>query len=198
MKPSGGYHAVVLAAGAGSRFGGSKLTAPFEGGVLLDAALRTACAAPVKSVVVVTGAHGDAVDAAVAEFASRSELPVRSVRCADHGSGMSASLRCGLTSLPADAAGAFIFLGDMPNIPATLAQKLHAEILAGSLAAAPAVGHRLGHPVLITRPLFGLFSSAGGDSRGRATLRDLGEDLAVVEIDHEGVVTDVDVPADLL
>ena len=197
MSMSRGYHAVVLAAGAGSRFGGSKLTAPYQGGVLLDAALRTACAAPVESVVVVTGAHKQAVGSAVAEIASGSGIPIRSVYCADHVSGMFASLRCGFASLPADAAGAFLFLGDMPRIPATVPAELLAPVLAGSLAAVPHVGGRWGHPVLISRPLFDAFSRGGGDGGGRAALRALGSELALVAIDHEGILADADTPSDL-
>ncbi|HEY9219590.1 MAG TPA: NTP transferase domain-containing protein, partial [Phenylobacterium sp.] len=38
----------MLAAGAGSRFGGGKLLTPWAGGVLLDGALAAAFAAPVR------------------------------------------------------------------------------------------------------------------------------------------------------
>lgn len=193
---AGGYHAVVLAAGAGSRFGGSKLTAAFEGGVLLDAALGIACAAPVESVVVVTGAHGDAVGAAVAAFAS-SGPPVHVVNCPDHASGMSASLRRGLAALPENAVGAFIFLGDMPRVPRTISLDLLDAVLAGSPAAIPSVNGRWGHPVLVARPLFDAFSRGAGDGGGRRVLRSLGGDLAVVETNDDGILADADTPAEL-
>lgn len=165
--------------------------------MLLDAALRTACAAPVESVVVVTGAHRKAVEAAVAAFASGTELSIRSLHCADHASGMFASLRCGLTTLSKDAAGAFIFLGDMPRIPQTVAGKLLAAVRSGSLAAIPSVEGRWGHPVLISRSLFDTFSRSAGDGGGRAMLRALRGDLAVVRMDDEGILADADTPADL-
>ena len=197
MSIAGDYHAVVLAAGAGARFGGSKLTAPYEGGVLLDAVLRIACAAPVQSILVVIGAHGEAVATAVATFASGCEIPVRAVPCADHASGMSSSLGCGLRSLPHDAAGAFIFLGDMPRIPVMVPGKLLTAVRGGALAAIPLFENQWGHPVLITSALFDHFSRHGGDGGGREMLRRLGDDLAVVEVDDHGILADADTPAKL-
>ncbi|MBF9232672.1 NTP transferase domain-containing protein [Microvirga alba] len=55
------FHALVLAAGEGSRFGGRKLLAPWGRGISLDGALEAAFAAPVESVVPTThdGLAGD-------------------------------------------------------------------------------------------------------------------------------------------
>lgn len=192
-----GFHAIVLAAGAGSRFGGTKLTALIDGEVLLHMALRTACAAPVAGVRVVTGAHADAVETAVRDFARRVRTEVTSVRCADHAIGMAASLRCGLAALPPDAAGAFVFLGDMPHVPAQLPMRLLAALGSGTQAAAPCVGGRLGHPVLITRALFDSFSRGAGDGGGQRILRDLGDRLVTVAIESADLFVDIDTPDDL-
>lgn len=192
-----GVHAVVLAAGGGSRFGGSKLTAPWQNGVLLEAALRSAGAPPVESVVVVTGAHGDSVEAAVRDMASSLRAPMRTIRCADHAAGMSSSLRCGLSALPAYSRAAFIFLGDMPSVPPRLAKRMLDAVDAGALAAAPASGARLGHPVLIARPLFEAFSKAAGDGGGRRLLLGLGKRLARIETTDDGAFLDIDTQADL-
>lgn len=191
-----GYHALVLAAGMGSRFGGSKLTAPWRDGVLLEAALRSARAAPVASVVVVTGAHEHAVEAVVRVFAS-SPTVVRTIRCVDHASGMSASLRSGLAALPADARGAFIFLGDMPLVPPELPNLMLEAVQAGALAAVPASNERIGHPVLISRALFASFSEGAGNGGGRRILRELGDKLARIEISDDGVFVDIDTKDDL-
>ncbi len=190
------FYAVVLAAGAGSRFGGSKLTAPWNGGVLLDGALAAAQAAPVAGVFVVTGAHADLVEKTVARSAGH-RPSVSTIRCPDHASGMAASLRCGLAALPANAEGAFIFLGDMPHVAVALPDILLAAVRSGAIAASPVRRDRLGHPVLISRALFRAFFDGAGDGAGGAILRSLGASLVRIMVDDDGVLTDIDTPAEL-
>src|SRR5579863_5662737 len=107
-EASGAFEAIVLAGGAGSRFGGGKLTVPWRGGALIDGALAAAFAAPARGVVVVTGADGkvEAAAHAFAECTGQSDR-LRVVHCPDHAEGMGATLRAGAAALPPDAAGAF-------------------------------------------------------------------------------------------
>lgn len=65
-----GRHAVVLAAGAASRFGGGKLTAHWRGEPLIRWAVRAALAARVESVVLVVGALAGTVQDAVSDLAA--------------------------------------------------------------------------------------------------------------------------------
>lgn len=175
--------AIVLAAGLGTRFGGGKLTAPFQGGRLIDGALRAAQAAPAREVTVVTGADPRVADGAAARI-------VHAERYAD---GLSASLRAGIESLPADCDGVFVFLGDMPRIPVSVLGKL-AEALPGHDAAAPVWDGQRGHPVLIGRGLFEKVMTLTGDAGAGAVLAALGDRLALVEAPDDGVLFDVDAP----
>ncbi len=196
MEANDPLHAVVLAAGAGSRFGGGKLLAPFKGRPLLAWALDRALAAPVRGVTVVTGADACAVGACVRELAAGRPLEVERAR--DWGAGVSASLRAGLARVPPGAAGAFVFLGDMPSVPADVADRLALAWRAGGVAAAaPVCGGRRGHPVLLGRALFAAASALDGDRGAGALLDGLGARLARVETDDPGVLFDVDIPAAL-
>ncbi len=188
--PTQALEAVVLAAGAGARFGGGKLLSPWEGGLLIDGALRAAFAAPVRSVTVVIGADPRAAGAALAF-----DPGVRVVEAADHAEGMAASLRAGLASLPEDCAGAFVFLGDMPRVPASVLEPLAAALAAGAAAAAPVWEERRGHPVLLGRELFGAAMGLRGDVGARAVLDRLGPRLALVAAPDDGVLLDVDRPS---
>ena len=105
--------ALVLAAGIGSRFGGQKLTAPWQDGLLIDGALRAALAAPVEDVVVVTGDDPKDIEAVKAHTDPR----LRLTYAEDHANGLSASLKAGVRALHGGVHGTYIFLGDMPNIP---------------------------------------------------------------------------------
>src|SRR5947207_1672003 len=119
--------ALVLAAGLGSRFGGRKLTSPWEDGVLIDGALRAAMAAPVEEIVVVTGADPKVVAAAEAYADPR----VRLVHAEDYAKGLSASLKAGVAALSPGIHGVFIFLGDMPRIPHDVFEPLRDAIANG-------------------------------------------------------------------
>jgi molybdenum cofactor cytidylyltransferase len=188
-----GLEAIVLAAGSGSRFGGRKLLAPWGQGVLLDAALAAAFAAPARSVTVVTGSDAEAVAAAARAFDPR----VRIVHAADHAEGMGASLRTGIASLPADAGGALVFLGDMPRVPLRVLAPLAEALAAGAPAAAPIFQGRRGNPVLLGRELFPDLLKLTGDAGARSVLQGLGERLALVEAPDDGVLFDVDERGDL-
>jgi molybdenum cofactor cytidylyltransferase len=187
------FEAVVLAAGSGSRFGGGKLLAAWGAGVLLEGALAAAFAAPVRSVTVVIGADAEAVAAAARSFDPR----VLVVHAPDYAEGMGASLRTGVASLPADADGAFVFLGDMPRVPTAVLRRMAEAVIAGAQAAAPVFQGRRGNPVLLGRDLFPDLLALTGDAGARGVLQGLGERLALVESPDDGVLFDVDVRGDL-
>jgi len=188
---------LVLAGGAGARFGGAKLTTAWRDGLLIDGALTSAFAAPARAVTVVTGAD-PAVNAAARAFAARTGQTsrLRLIHAADHTEGMAASLRAGLAGLPPDTAGAFVFLGDMPRIPANIPPALAEAFKNGAEAAAPVFEGRRGHPVLFGRSLFAKLLGLHGDDGARAVLSGLGEALALVEALDAGVLFDVDLAGD--
>src|SRR4029079_179248 len=100
--------AVVLAAGASTRYGGVKQHD------LLPAVLAALAATSVDEVVVVEGAH-------------TLPLPgVRVARCPDWERGPGASLRCGLAALGRDIGRAVIVLADGPELDPRAVDRLAA------------------------------------------------------------------------
>jgi molybdenum cofactor cytidylyltransferase len=192
----GRREAVVLAGGAGTRFGGAKLTVPWRGGKLIDGALAAAFAAPARGVTVVTGADPGVAETARAFAEARGEGErLRLVHAADHAEGMAASLRAGIAALPADTAAAFVFLGDMPAIPVGLTDRLAVALGRGSaVAAAPFFHGGQGHPVLFAAELFPALGALAGDRGARAVLDGLGSRLARVETEDSGILLDIDHP----
>lgn len=180
--------AIVLAAGFGKRFGGRKLLSRYADGFLIDGALTAAKAAPARSVRVVVGADPD-----VADVARKAGLEV--VEAAHYADGLSASLKAGIASLPKDCAGVFVFLGDMPRVPYFVLQPLANALAAGALAAQPVCGGRRGQPALIGSGLFDEVMALTGDKGAGALLGALGDRLALVETDDDGVLFDVDTPS---
>ena len=86
---------VILAAGAASRMGQPKLLLPWKGEALIRHAVRTALEARLDQVVVVTGAAGAEIKAALAG------LDVTIVENLDWQEGQSTSVRAGINALSA-------------------------------------------------------------------------------------------------
>ena len=125
--------AVVLAAGAGSRFGGPKQQ------LLLPRVLERLAQSPVDEVVVVAGAHA-------------LEAKAQVVRCPDWERGPGASLRCGLAALGPGVEAAVVCLADGPNLsPEAVRRVVTAwRTGAGPVVAAGYAGAR-GHPLVLGR-----------------------------------------------
>ncbi len=151
--------AVVLAAGAGSRFGGGKLLASLGGRPVLQHVLDRLADAGVGEVVVVLGADAETVEPAIDW---RRE---RRIRNPDPGRGLSSSVRLGIGSLDEAVDGALIVLGDQPLVSVeTIRALLDAPIDAARPIAVPVYDGDGGrNPVLVGRDAFGLVSEATGD-----------------------------------
>ena len=130
-------YAVVLAAGASSRFG----TDPPKQVELLPRVLAAVRGSSVDDIVVVSGAH---------------PLPVESVHCPAWERGPGASLRCGLAALPEDAEAAVVVLADGPDLDSRAVDRVVEEwrTNGGDAVAASYGGVRL-HPVLLARAVWG-------------------------------------------
>jgi CTP:molybdopterin cytidylyltransferase MocA len=143
--------AVVLAAGASTRFGSPKQHA------LLPRVLERVRASSVDDVLVVAGAHNVETDA-------------RLVHCADWERGPGASLRCGLEALGESVEAAVVVLGDGPNLdPRAIDRVISAwRRTRSDRVAATYDGVRL-HPLLLSRHVWGQTPDVG--------LRDLPAEL---------------------
>lgn len=180
---------IVLAAGAGARFGGPKQLALLHGRPLLEHAVTAMLAVPaIWPVVVVLGAHAEEIREHV-DFGD-----ARPVLCADWALGQSASLRAGVAALGSVDA-AVVTLGDQPFItPQVIAGMLDQRSGRYDAVRATYRGDP-GHPVLIEQSVFGWVR----DLRGDLGARDLLARLQVREWDcaHLCDPTDVDTPEKL-
>ena len=188
------FAAIVLAAGAGRRFGGAKLTAPFGEGVVIDSALDLAAAAGTP-VIVAIGADPQVAARARARLKDKAELII--VEVASWDLGLSKSLRAAVAAVPKACDGAFICLGDMPKIPHAIPSRLASAFEETDLAVAPFYQGLRGHPVLISRGLFSRLDALKGDQGAGRILDGLGPALRRVDTDHAGIGFDIDTQADL-
>jgi len=137
--------AVVLAAGAATRYGGPK-QAEF-----LPAVLAALAAAQIDDVVVVAGAHPLRVDPTRARVA----------QCDRWADGPGASLRCGLEALGEDVTHALVVLADGPELDPRAVRRLVEHREDGAVVAAAYRGDR-SHPVVLTRSVWHEVPDEGG------------------------------------
>ena len=135
--------AVVLAAGAASRFGAPKQR------LLLPLVLERVRASGVDAIVVVAGAHALETDA-------------RIIECDDWERGPGASLRCGLQALAPEIEAAVVVLADGPRLaPAAIDRVVTAWRETGAKLLAASYGGVRGHPVLLARAAWGSVPDEG-------------------------------------
>lgn len=186
--------AVVLAAGASTRFGSPKLVAPLDGRPLLQHALDAVAAAGLDDVVAVLGDESAAIERAIAWRGERREINPRPQ------DGLASSLRIGLDAAAMDPGvdAVLVVLGDQPS--------LRPEVVRAVLAAAegnPATPivrprYRLDaapNPVLVRRSAWTLAAGLDGD-RGLGPLLASRPEL-VTEVAVPGANPDIDTPMEL-
>ena len=130
--------AVVLAAGAATRYGSPKQL------VFLPAVLERLAETSIDEVVVVEGAHP----------LDELGLGVRVVRCPDWERGPGASLRCGLAALGDDVDAALVVLADGPGLDPRAVERVLAHRHDAPVVAASYDGTR-DHPAVLSRSVWG-------------------------------------------
>lgn len=186
-------HALVLAGGAGRRFGGGKLLADWRGRPLVVWSVETALAAPVEGVVVVVGCRAFEVRAALGDL---TDPRLRIVEAPDWADGLSASLRTGVQALPREAESVAVFLGDMPMVDPSSVAPLFDAVEAGAVAARLDHADGPAHPIIFGRSLFVDLLRTRGDRGARSMLAGR-DDVAVFTTTDDRAVFDVDRPEDL-
>ena len=155
---------ILLAAGGSTRFGRPKQLLEWRGEPFVRAVTKTALAAGLSPVIVVTGSDAKQVEGAV------DDLGVELVRNKDWRSGQSSSIRAGVRALPARTGSAIFLLSDQPQVPAAVLNALsetHAREL-HPIVAPLVLMERRANPVLFDRVTFPDLLRLDGDVGGRA------------------------------
>jgi molybdenum cofactor cytidylyltransferase len=187
--------AVVLAAGRSTRMGGpNKLLADIARRPLVRIAAEEALASRAKPVIVVTGHQREQVEKALAG------LPVELVHNPDFADGLGTSVRAGIAAVPADADGAIVCLGDMPQVDAGLIDRLIAAFDPdqGALVVMPTFEGRRGNPVLWSRRFFPDLTAIEGDVGARHLIGRYSEAVVEVPLEGKAALVDVDTPEALV
>ena len=183
--------AVILAAGASTRFGQPKQLLDWGSVPLLAHVADVALTAGLAPVVVVLGCQAEAARAALGA------RPVQAVMNWRWQEGLSTSVQVGLAALPPETEAAIFLQCDQPLITPDLLRALVARLEeTGTSIVYPTHAGRRGTPTLFARRLFPELAAVSGDEGGRDLVTRYKEDVATVEVADPDVLADVDTPAD--
>jgi molybdenum cofactor cytidylyltransferase len=174
--------------------GPNKLLAEIARRPLVRIAAEEALASRASPVIVVTGHQRAEVEKVLAG------LPVQLVHTPNFAEGLGTSLRAGIAAVPADADGAIVCLGDMPQVDRRLIDRLIAAFDPdrGALVVMPTFEGKRGNPVLWSRRFFPDLMAIEGDVGARHLIGHYGEAVVDVPIEGKAALVDVDTPEALI
>ncbi|HVM79088.1 MAG TPA: molybdopterin-binding/glycosyltransferase family 2 protein [Stellaceae bacterium] len=183
--------ALVLAAGQSRRMGAlNKLLIEIDGVPMVRRVVETLRQSSAKPIVVVTGHERERVEAVLRG------LPVAFVHNPDYAEGLSTSLKAGVAALPSDVDGVLVCLGDMPRVTAAEIDRLIGAFnpVEGRAVCVPTRRGKRGNPVLWARQFFAEMRDVAGDVGAKHLIGAHPELVAEVEMEDDGVLTDIDTP----
>jgi molybdenum cofactor cytidylyltransferase len=185
--------AIILAAGASTRLGVPKQTILYEGKTLLQHAAEAAQSAGCQPVIIVLGAHSDAI---LSHFHYQAATIVHN----DHWQqGMGTSIATGMNALlQADSTitAAMVMVCDQPYADAALLHQLiEQQQQTGKGIAASTYANTIGVPALFDKKYFAALQQLTGDEGAKKIMLHHQEDVALVPFE-KGVV-DIDTVKDV-
>jgi len=187
---------IVLAAGASTRMGQAKASLPLGqmGETVLSRVVGTLVKGGVPEIVVVAGAHIDAVRAAM----PRQETRARVIENMRWQRGQLSSLVTGLDAIDTPLIeAALVMLVDVPLVHAsTVAAVIEAWRRTRAPIVRPAEGERHGHPVIFDRSVFADLRSADLNTGAKAVFALHRDRIVNVEVNDSGAFEDIDTPED--
>ena len=185
---------ILLAAGAGVRFGGGKLLAklPDTADVAVGARSCENILAVVHDVIAVVRPGDMALEKCFVDAGAQVSV------CAAASSGMGSSLAHGVRVAAAAGADAvLIALGDMPWIRRDTITIVAAALAAADQIVVPRYGGKPGHPVGFGRSHFPALSHLRDDQGARDVIASAGA-VRWIDVDDPGILIDIDTPEQLV
>jgi molybdenum cofactor cytidylyltransferase len=189
--PGEGLHAIVLAAGASTRFGSAKQLARVAGRPLLHTAVARATEVAGSAVVVVLGARA----AELAPLLTHS--PASVVINRDWREGMASSIRAGVARLPSTCTAVLLMVVDQAAVTAEDLKRLVGTWRRQpDYIVAARYGMTTGVPAIFPRSVFSDLALLRGDVGARGLLQRNRD--RVVRVPMARAAIDIDTPEDLL
>ena len=172
--------AILLAAGSSQRLGAAnKLLLPLGGVSIIRKTCENILASRISELMVVAGFEHKKLALEL------SGLPLEICRNPDFREGMAASIRAGITALPAGASGVLILLADQPNLqPETINKFIH-RFRRGDKKIIAALNGIIRNPALFAADFFSELMQLRGDQGARTLLNKYSVEIATVSVAAE-------------
>ena len=189
----GKIEGILLAAGESQRMGSPKPLLRLNSETFL-AHTAASMLVTVERLIVVVGAHREAVTAAVP-----ADKRIGIVDNCNYALGQLSSIKAGLCAVSESADAIIVHLVDHPTVLPETFRRLAREYQSSAkpILVTGYRGHR-GHPVLFDRSIFDELRQAPIDVGARAVVNADADRVIYLEVDDPGVVLDLDTPADLV
>ena len=182
---------ILLAAGAGRRFGGGKLLFPLPDGTPIGVAAAAGLLPACERLLAVVRPGDDELAALLS--AAGCEIVV----CSQADAGMGHSLAAGVHA--SDYASAWLVaLADMPFIAGASHQAVASRLRDGASLVASSYRGQRGHPVGFSNAWRAQVSALEGDQGARSILAQNNGQIMSCDVDDPGVIRDIDRPEDLI
>ncbi|MDV3277086.1 MAG: nucleotidyltransferase family protein [Nitrososphaerales archaeon] len=180
---------IILAAGTSKRMGSPKQDVLLAGRPILEYVVDAFLSSNLAEVVVVVRSG---------LTWRRSEGKLRVIVNPRYLEGLSESVKLGLGTIDARSQAALIGLGDKPLVlPSTVNRIVSAYEESGSKIVIPVHAGTRGNPILFDRKMFPEILRLHGDEGAKRVVELYEEDVLEVKVEDEGILVDVDTPADL-
>ena len=166
----------------------NKLLEKLDGIPILHSVLNSVVASDIDQCIIVTGYEDVLVKNSISEF------DVNIVFNPDYNSGLSASLKTGISALDPEVDAALVVLGDMPGVSNTLINHIiHSfDPRQGNNICVPVYKGMRGNPVLWSSSLFSELCAITGDIGGRHLINKYSDRVYYCEVTDKSILEDID------
>ena len=183
--------AVVLSAGESSRMGRPKALLPIAGQTFIEKIVSALEHTSVGKIIVVLGHNAEEMKQRI------KQLAVEILVNPEYRLGQLSSLQVAVRRLQSDenCDGVLVHLVDHPYVNPDLVNLMAQRFFeSGKLIVVPRHGGQRGHPVILSRKLFGELLNAPMDEGAKAVVNAHRDETLEIDTDDEGVTIDIDTP----
>lgn len=186
---------IVLAAGNSSRFiNSNKLLSNIDGFKMIELVVKVILKTNFKPCFIITGFDDDKI------YKSLSNYKVNFINNKNWSTGLSSSLKSGISKIEGVFDGTLISLGDMPFISPETLNKMKREFLLheGNFIICPENKNQIGNPIILPKKYFHFVHDLKGDNGFKKIIKKNPDFVKTIQINSNEIFQDLDTKKQLI